>query len=70
MQYATQEKTTRLNLLTPKDAAKQLGTTAGTMNIWRSTGRWNLPYVKIGRLVRYKQEDIDAFIARRRMGAV
>lgn len=47
-------------------AAAQLGVTVGTLAIWRSTGRYNLPYVKIGHKVRYWQADIDAWLERRR----
>ena len=48
-----------------KDAAKALEIKAGTLSVWRCTGRHNLPYVKIGRLVRYKIDDLAAFIVSR-----
>ena len=34
-----------------------------TLAVWRCTGRFNLPFVKVGRAVRYRREDVEAFIA-------
>ena len=34
--------------------AAVLGLKKGTLSIWRTTGRYDLPYLKIGRLVRYR----------------
>lgn len=31
------------------------------MSTWRCTKRYPLPYVKVGRLVRYRETDVDAF---------
>ncbi len=55
-------------LLTRKEAAAYLGIAEMTLSIWKSTGRYNLPVVKVGRLVRYKKSDLDAFIDRRTTG--
>lgn len=57
-------------LLTKEDVAEILGVTVGTLAVWRATKRYNLPYVKSGRLVRYRPEDVDAFIASRVHGEV
>ena len=46
-------------------AASVLGVRATTMCVWRSTGRYNLPYIKVGRLVRYRISDLAEFLARR-----
>lgn len=56
-------------LLTPNEVSAHLGIDIETLNIWRCTGRYNLPYIKVGRLVRYRKEDIEAFIASRMKGA-
>lgn len=56
-------------LLNRKEAAKFLGTTEGTLAIWSSTGRYNLPFVKIGRLVKYRYSDLMGFIERRTQNA-
>jgi excisionase family DNA binding protein len=52
-------------LLTPVQVAEILGIKLETLAAWRCTGRYNLPYVKSGRLVRYREDDIQAFIKRR-----
>lgn len=52
-------------LITPECAAALLGVTPNTLGIWRTTRRYPLPFVKVGRLVRYKRADILAFIESR-----
>jgi predicted site-specific integrase-resolvase len=52
-------------LLSSEETAHLLGISPGTLPVWRSTGRYDLPYVKCGRCVRYRMEDIQAFIERR-----
>lgn len=51
-------------LLSRKEAAAYLGIAEQTLAIWHSTKRYDLPCAKIGRLVRYRKSDLDAFIAR------
>lgn len=50
-------------LLTRKQAAEYLGVAEQTLAVWKCTKRYPLPVVKIGRLVRYKKSDLDAFIS-------
>lgn len=52
-------------LLDTEQAAAHLGVTIGTLNVWRSTGRHRLPYLKIGRNVRYRLADLDAWLEAR-----
>ena len=52
-------------LLTRDQAAKYLGITPRTLAVWACVKRYNLPYVKIGRLVKYQRTDLDAFITSR-----
>lgn len=54
----------RFELLSRKEAAAYLGVAEQTLAIWKCTKRYDLPYVKIGKLVKYKKSDLDAFIAR------
>ena len=54
-------------LMTPKQAAAVLGVSPGTLSVWRSTRRYPLSYIKLGRLVRYAEEDISAFLEKRRV---
>lgn len=49
-------------LLTRREAAAYLGVAEQTLAVWKCTGRRFLPFVKIGRLVRYRKADLDAFI--------
>jgi len=56
------------NLMTPEQVSNYLGVSIETLNVWRCTKRYNLPYVKAGRLVRYRIEDVEAFIASRMQG--
>lgn len=51
-------------LLSRKEAAAYLGIAEQTLAIWKCTNRYDLPCAKIGRLVRYRKSDLDAFIAR------
>ena len=51
--------------ISDKQAAEILGAKTTTLAVWRSTGRYNLPFVKVGRLVRYRVSDLAAFLARR-----
>ncbi len=53
------------NLIQPEQAAEVLGISPGTLQVWRSTGRYNLPYVKVGGRVMYRPEDVQAFIESR-----
>lgn len=50
-------------LLTPAQTAEILGVTVATLATWRCTKRYPLPYVKTGRLVRYREADVLAYIA-------
>jgi len=49
-------------LLTRKQAADFLGVKETTLAVWKCTGRYNLPSVKIGRLVKYRVSDLEQFI--------
>lgn len=63
---ATLAESLRLpELISKESAALALGVSPGTLDVWRSTGRYALPFVKIGRKVLYKLDDLSAFIERR-----
>lgn len=49
-------------LLTPKEAAAYLQVTVGTLAVWRTTQRYPLAYIKVGRSVRYREADVLAFL--------
>jgi excisionase family DNA binding protein len=49
-------------LLTPDEVSYLLGIKKHTLAVWRSSGRYNLPFIKAGRLVRYRLSDIEQFL--------
>ena len=55
-------------LLTPETVADLLCVELHTLAVWRCEGRYNLPYIKTGRLVRYLESDVAAFITSRTLG--
>lgn len=64
--YVAQPPTlTTSALMTPAQAAAYMGVEVATLAVWRCTGRYALPYLKVGRLVRYRQSDLDAFLKTR-----
>ena len=54
-------------LVNDQIAEAELGVSTITLSIWRSTGRYALPYVKIGRLVKYRMGDLRDFKLSRRV---
>jgi hypothetical protein len=52
-------------LLDDRQAASAMTLQPGTLAVWRSTGRVNLPYIKVGRSVRYRVGDIRKFLESR-----
>jgi excisionase family DNA binding protein len=52
-------------LLSTEEAAEYIGVQPQTLALWRSTGRYRIPYLKIGRLVRYRQSDLDVWLSSR-----
>lgn len=52
-------------LLSPDEVSETLGVTTGTLQVWRSTGRYNLTYVKVGGRAMYRPKDVQEFIERR-----
>jgi excisionase family DNA binding protein len=46
-------------MLTIKEVMKQYAVSRPTVQIWMKKG---LPYYKVGRLVRFKQEEVDEWI--------
>jgi hypothetical protein len=55
-------------LVNEKIAADILGCSVLSLRTWRSTKRVNLPYCKIGKSVRYTVEDLEAYVAKNRVG--
>ena len=53
------------DLLDERAAAELIDVAPGTLSVWRSTGRYNLPFIKIGRKVRYRRSDLLAWMEAR-----
>jgi excisionase family DNA binding protein len=53
-------------LLTRKETADLLGVSCGTLAVWVSCKRYPLPYIKVGRLVKYDYEDVLKFLELRK----
>lgn len=70
MTHETLNATTRQKLLTEAEAADYLSVEPQTLCAWRCTRRYNLRFIKVGRLVRYRFEDLEAFLAERTVGAL
>lgn len=49
-------------LMTTQQAAEFLGLKPSTLHVWKCTKRYNLPSIKVGRLVKYKKADLLQFI--------
>jgi predicted site-specific integrase-resolvase len=55
-------------LLTPKEVSALLQVEEKTLAQWRSSGLVDLPFIKLGGMVRYEEEAIARFIDGRRRG--
>lgn len=50
-------------LLTPEATAEMLGVALNTLAVWRTTARYPLPYVRVGRCIRYRLADVEKWIS-------
>ncbi len=60
----TNFETKRITLLSRVEAAAYLGVSAQTLAVWASTKKYRLPFIKVGRLVKYKLDDLNDFLER------
>lgn len=49
-------------LISRETAANYLGVKPATLACWASTKRYPIPMIKVGRSVKYRKSDLDAFI--------
>lgn len=61
----TLSKVIQCDLLDENSAAQFLQVEPGTLSVWRSTGRYKIPFIKVGRLVRYRLSDLDSWLKSR-----
>jgi excisionase family DNA binding protein len=57
------------DLLDESEAAEYLDLAPGTLSVWRCTGRYSVPFLKIGRNIRYRRAALDAWLESRTHGA-
>lgn len=57
-------------LITCQEAAELLGMKEQTLAIWRMTGRHSLPFVRVGRSIKYRLSDLLAWLDSRTVGRV
>ncbi|QEL14653.1 helix-turn-helix domain-containing protein [Limnoglobus roseus] len=50
------------HLLTEDEAANLLRVKPNTLATWRMSGRYNLPFVRVGRAIRYRAADVTAWV--------
>lgn len=67
--HANMTSTTK-RLLTPTEAAEFLGIKPQTLAVWRSSKRYDLPYVRCGNAIRYKLSDLEKWLESRTVGSV
>lgn len=68
MQLGSENAAFKQQLLNETAAAVVLQVERSTLQNWRCTGRYDLPFVKIGRLVRYRIVDLAEWIIKHRSG--
>jgi excisionase family DNA binding protein len=52
-------------IFTPEQAADYLAVNPQTLAVWRCTGRYALPFTKVGRKVRYRFSDLKSWLESR-----
>ncbi len=57
-----------VKLLTPRQVADLLQVREQTLATWRCNARHDLPFVRIGRAIRYRPEDVEKWLASRTVG--
>lgn len=56
-------------LFTRREAAKYLGLRPQTLAKWAMDGS-NVPFIRVGRSVRYRRSDLEEFLRRRTVGSL
>lgn len=51
------------------EAAQYLGLSPGTLPVWRCNGRHAIPFIRVGRAIRYRKSDLDRWLESRTVGA-
>lgn len=59
---------TQAELMTPDQAANLLGVSPRTLAAWRCSGRYSVPYIKVGSKVRYPRKQLNEWLSKRPSG--
>lgn len=57
-------QSTNATLLNREEAANYLGVSPSTLANWACTKKYQIKFIRVGRSVRYRQSDLDAFVLR------
>jgi excisionase family DNA binding protein len=58
------------DLIDSQETAEILGISKSALEVWRTTGRYQLPFIKVGRNVRYRRSDVSEWLdSRTRAGS-
>lgn len=57
-------QSTNATLLNREEAANYLGVSPSTLANWACTKKYQIKFIRVGRSVRYRQCDLDAFVLR------
>ena len=55
-------------LMNSREAAELLGVRPDTLSVWRCTKAVQIPYIKVGKLVKYRPQDLEAYLEQQRRG--
>ncbi len=54
-------------LMNSREAATFLGVRPDTLTVWRCTKAVQIPYIKVGSLVKYRLQDLEDYLNRQRV---
>lgn len=58
------------DLLSNEQAAAYLGITPRTLEVWRCTKRYLIPFIKVGRLVKYRKSALEDFLLQQTVDSI
>jgi helix-turn-helix protein len=67
MEHNSMSTATKPQLLTNSEAAEFIRVTPGTLEVWRSEKRYEIPYTKVGGKILYDASDLLDWLASRKV---
>lgn len=65
----SKSKDGRPELYSTAEAASYLDLKPHTLEVWRSSRRHRIPFIRVGRLIRYRRSDLDEWLKSRAVDA-